>query len=81
MLKVKIDRLLIRMGLKKRPMQFPKVGTRTFTLDYSKKWDMEDVKNIMKHQGLVFEVENSERGRAVLEPLKHILTQIDLKIK
>jgi len=81
MLRAKIDRLLIRTGLKKKPIQFPKVGTRIFTLNYDKRWDMEDVKNIMKHQGLVFEVENSERGKAVLEPLKHILTEIDMKIK
>lgn len=81
MLKVKFDRLLIRIGLKKKPMQFPKVGMRTFVPDYSKKWDMEDVKNIMKHQGIGFEVENSVRGKALIEPLKHLLIEIDLKIK
>ena len=68
------------MGLAKKPI-LPQLDTRVFTLDYDKKWDMEDVKMILKHQGLVFEVENSARGKAVLEPLKHILKEVNMKIK
>ncbi len=72
---------MIWSGLMKQKIQLPKVGTRVFTPDWDKKWDIEDIKMIMKHQGLVFEVENSARGKAMIEPLKHLLKEIDMQIK